>query len=388
MRISLIFTGFACILQGKFGHRFPLMEGHSGLLWGVMLNLSVAASSMGLTYGEIGGGIATGGLLAGITMILISSLNLVPYVKKIFTPMVISVYLFLLTFQLSFVFFKGMLKITDEGTLNIPVTLLSFFTAIFVAVLKVKGNSTVSNFSILIGIVVGWILYALFFPEETQTMGMGDASFSFFPLGMPNLKLGIVLVVYVAGLLNMVNTYSSIPAAAELLNEKPDEKQYKHSFLWTGMFSCFASCFGLVPYTPFTSTIGFLLSTRIYERKPFFIGGACLMVIGIIKPFCSFLATMPVTIGNAVLFVSYLQLFGTALNSITGITFTSTSIFRIAFPVLLGVCLMNTSQDAFSSFPSIIQPIISNGFIMGVIVSIIIEQSMAVQRKTTIKKST
>lgn len=384
MRVSLIFTGIACIIQGKFGHRYPLMEGHSGLLWGVMLNLSLAASSMGLSYTEIGGGIASGVLLAGITMILIAALNLVPYVQKIFSPMVISVYLFLLTFQLGFVFFKGMLKITDEGTLHLPITLLSVIIVIFTALLKVKGNKAVSNFFILIGIVVGWILYAIFFSEDLQKIGMGDVSFSFFPLGTPNLQLGIILVAYIAGLINMVNTFSSIQAAADLFHEKPSDKQYRRSFLWTGIFSCLSTCFGLVPYTPFTSTIGFLLSTRIYNRKPFFIGGVCMTVIGIIEPFCAFLATMPITIGNAVLFVAYLQLFGTALNSIKGITFTSSSILRIAFPVLLGVSLMNTPQGTFSNLPSFLQPLISNGFVMGVVLSIIIEQVWVRQKKTVL----
>lgn len=34
LRCSLIFTGVACVLQGMFGHRYPLMEGHSGVMWG------------------------------------------------------------------------------------------------------------------------------------------------------------------------------------------------------------------------------------------------------------------------------------------------------------------------------------------------------------------
>src|SRR5690606_37448977 len=60
MRSSLIFTGLACLLQGLIEHRFPLMEGHSGFMWGLVLNLSVTASSMGISLTAVGGGIATG----------------------------------------------------------------------------------------------------------------------------------------------------------------------------------------------------------------------------------------------------------------------------------------------------------------------------------------
>jgi len=32
-RSSFIFTGIACILQGVCGHRYPIMEGPSGVIW-------------------------------------------------------------------------------------------------------------------------------------------------------------------------------------------------------------------------------------------------------------------------------------------------------------------------------------------------------------------
>ncbi len=34
LRASLILTGLACIFQAWQGHRFPLLEGNAGLLWG------------------------------------------------------------------------------------------------------------------------------------------------------------------------------------------------------------------------------------------------------------------------------------------------------------------------------------------------------------------
>src|SRR3954463_1926978 len=58
LRSSLFFTGVACIFQGLMGHRYPIMEGHSGLLWGVLLNLGLSAASLGMDYVQIGGGIA------------------------------------------------------------------------------------------------------------------------------------------------------------------------------------------------------------------------------------------------------------------------------------------------------------------------------------------
>jgi xanthine/uracil permease len=371
---SLIFTGLACVIQGLFGHRYPLMEGHSGLLWGVMLNLGLSASAMGMSYSQIGGGLATGILLAGVVTILLVLLNLIQYVQRIFTPMVMSVYLFLLTFQLIFVFFQGMLGITEQGKINIPVSILSLVLVIFVSVLKIKGSKTISNFSILIGIVVGWILFVMLFPNEAEPVVNQGFSIALFPLGTPNLEYGIIAVAFFAGILNLTNTVASIQAAAELFKEVPDQHQYKRSFFWTGFFSIIVSGFGLVPYTPFTSSIGFLQSTQIYKKEPFLIAGGLLSLVGLIPPVTAFLITLPISVGNAVLFVAYLQLFGTAFNSLKGEIFTSNTIFRLAGPLLIGVSLMTISPQAFSDFPILLQPILSNGLIMGVVLSIFLEK--------------
>lgn len=96
-------------------------------------------------------------------------------------------------------------------------------------------------------------------------------------------------------------------------------------------------------------------------------------ILGIIPVLGALLATLPITVGNAVLFVAYLQLFGTSLKSLNGYTFDSKSIFRLAAPVLLGLSIMNLDPVLFTVFPVILQPLLSNGFIMGVLLSIVLE---------------
>ena len=373
LRSSLIFTGIACFLQGWIGHRYPIMEGHSGIIWGLILNLGMSASSLGMSFTQIGGGIASGILLAGIVTIILAAFNLTSVVQKIFTPMVASVYLFLLAFQLILTFFKGMLKIEDDGTLNVAVSLFSILLVLFVSFLKIKGNAFLGNFSILLGIAVGWILYLILFPGETAAKSVSPEGSIFFPLGLPNLEWGIVLIAFLGGMMNLSNTIASIQAAAKLYQDKPEPASFRRSFFLTGSYSVFASVLGLVSYAPFTSTIGFLESTQLFKRKPFLIGGAMITIMGIFPPLVSILVTLPVTVGNAVLFVAYLQLFGTALKSIQGTAFDSKTIFRIAAPLLIGVSIMNTDPAVFRDLSVYISPLLSNGLMMGILLSILLE---------------
>ncbi|XID91074.1 uracil/xanthine transporter [Paenibacillaceae bacterium WGS1546] len=374
VRSSLIFTGIACMLQGLIGHRYPLLEGHSGVMWGLMLTLSISASSTGMSLTSIGGGIATGMLLAGVATAVLGAFNLLASIRKIFTPMVMNVFLFLLTFQLVSIFFKGMLKTSPDGMLDMPVSLFSVGIALFVILLKIMGKA-IGNFSILIGIVVGWVLYLLVFPSA-QSVNVAQSSFSIpiFPLGTPNLNVSIIAITFLASFVNLSNMIASVQAASNLFQRKATKSQLRNSYVLTGLYSIAASVLGLVSYATFASTIGFLESTRNFDRKPFLIGGGLMSLLGAIPLLGGILATLPITVGNAVLFAANLQLLGTSLRGIKGYDFNSVTIHRLAIPLLVGVCMMNLDATLFSGVPVLLQPLLTNGFIMGVVLSILLEK--------------
>jgi xanthine/uracil permease len=290
--------------------------------------------------------------------------------------MVMSVFLFLLTFQLITIFFSGMFKLADDGSVVWPETAFAFAVAVFVALIKIRGSQRVSNFSILIGIAVGWLLHALLF--ETAQPVSADASaslfkISLFPLGEPNLNMPIIVVTFVATFINLSNTITAVQTAGHLYKEEVTPGRMKRSYMLNGVFSMLGGALGLVQLAPFASTIGFLQSTRIFDRRPFLIGGALMVGIGLVPALSGLLATMPVTVGNAVLLVAYFQLLGTSLNSIRGFEFNSVTIHRLAVPVLVGVGVMFVDPSYYSGLPALIQPLLANGFIVGVLLSLALE---------------
>jgi xanthine/uracil permease len=87
-------------------------------------------------------------------------------------------------------------------------------------------------------------------------------------------------------------------------------------------------------------------------------------------------ATLPVSVGDAVLLVAYLQLFGAALTSIEGMTFTYKTIYRLAFPVLLGLALMTIPGSAFSTIPDLVRTLLQNGLVMGILLAMLLENTI------------
>ena len=69
------------------------------------------------------------------------------------------------------------------------------------------------------------------------------------------------------------------------------------------------------------------------------------IVLGLVPVLSHLFSTLPVSVGDAVLFVAYLQLFSGALSNLAGIQFSPKTIYRIATPVLLGIAVMNIPAD-------------------------------------------
>lgn len=369
---SFIFTGAACILQAIFGHKYPIMEGQSGLWWGTILSLSASAASAGMGLSELGGGIATGVILSGIIVAILGALGMGKILNHLFTPVVMSTVLFLLGSQLIMIFTKGMLGITTTGEINLRVAGLSLLLVVLVAGINIKGKGQIGNFAILIGIIVGWVAYSLFFPKA-ETQSVAPQIVQLFPWGQPNFNIGIVLMVVLTGLVNTTNTIGALKGVEPLLNRQTTEGEYRRSFFLTGMNSIVSGLFGLVPYAPYISSIGFLQSTQIFEMAPFILGGILFMSLGLVPSLGHLFSTLPVSVGDAVLFVAYLQLFGGALSNLRGFHFNSKTIYRIATPVLFGISVMNIPAKTFASIPMLIRPLLSNGLIMGILIAVLLE---------------
>ncbi len=374
---AFIYTGIACILQGLVGHRLPLLEGPAGLWWGVILSLAASTQSAGQSLQTLGGNLAAGIIISGLLICLLGILGVGWWLRRLFTPVVTSVFYFLLAAQLSEIFFKGMMGLTDGSSIQPTVALLSLGLVILVLVLNIWGRGLVSNFALLIGIIVGWITYRLLFANQPSTLvPAGSALFAIFPWGGLTISPGILFAIVLTGLISLSNTFASLEGAEALYATPVSAAQYRRSFVITGFSSVVAGVFGLVPYAPYTSSLGLLRATRMLERAPFLIGAALFILLGAIPALGQLFASLPISVGDAVLFVAYLQLFGAALDTIKGMVFSYKSIYRIATPVLLGLALMTVPPTAFSSIPALIRTLVQNGLVMGILVAMILEHAI------------
>jgi len=181
-------VGAACLLQGFIGHHLALMEGQSGLWRGVILSLSVTASTMNLELTTIDDSIAVGVIISGLVVAVFGILSMGEVLKKWFTPVVMFVFLLLLANQLITIFPKGMTGLNIGVSIDVKIACFLFSLAALTILIHVKGKGLISSLDLLIGMTVGWIVAALLFPVEGTETIKTTPFLTWFPWGNPLLS--------------------------------------------------------------------------------------------------------------------------------------------------------------------------------------------------------
>lgn len=271
LQLSFIVTGLACMAQTLFGHKRAIMEGQSGLWWGVILTLCTTAAAQGMPLSVVGGSLAVGIIISGILSAIIGLAGMGPYIAKLFNPSVMGVFMFLLGCQLVGIFLKGMLGIpfgqnSQSATIDLSVSLLSIVIAVIVIIITVKAPSSIRRYGLLIGIIIGWIAYSLFFGQQESggQTAVNSSGIALFPLGKPAWDIGIIITAILTGLLNTANTFGSLKGTDRFYNTPISSTDYRSSFSITGIFIVLAGLLGLVPYTPYGIVNWFSESDRDY----------------------------------------------------------------------------------------------------------------------------
>ncbi|WP_342553020.1 uracil/xanthine transporter [Paenibacillus sp. FSL R7-0652] len=381
IQCSFVLTGIACVIQAGLGHRRAVMEGQSGLWWGVILSLSAAAPSLGISLPELGGSLAVGILISGVITILIGICGLAVPLSRLFTPGVMAVFMFLLGCRLNIIFLEGMLGISpgssaETSAIQPAIFLTAAFVAVITAVLSAKAKPAIAQYALLIGILGGWMLQTAVFPDAGGTPGTGTLDMGWFPLGSPSTRLnaGVIAIAIIAGLINTSNTFGALKGTDHIYEQETSNKQYKRSFTISGVLAVISGLLGLVPYAPYVSSVGFLQQTRIRERLPFVIGGLLFAVIGLIPAVSSLLTQLPLSIGSAVLFVTYLRLLGSSLQYFGQIHMDAANLYRTAAPLFIGIIVMGLPSEFFITLPPLLRPLLGNGLLVGILLALALNQ--------------
>ncbi|MFX3625039.1 MAG: purine/pyrimidine permease [Ectobacillus sp.] len=377
---TLFVLGAAGILQALFGHKLPIQEGPAGLWWGVM---SLYAGLGTVLFGSANETLRVmqyAFLLSGIFSIALSLFGLIERLVKYFTPTVIGTYLFLLVAQLSGSFLKGMAGLTGENTkINGSMLLLSFAIVLFTILLMKLPY--VGPYAVLLSILAGWPLFSIFGFSKPVTPVYDIVQLpSLFVFGMPRMEANMAITVLFVTLLLLTNMLASIRVVQQVLERQniPFEKgRFKQAGMMAGINQLLGGVFSSIGPVAISGSAGFIATSKINKRLPFFLGSALIMSVSLFPGVTAFLAAIPAAVGYAAIYPVFASMVGLAFREYGTVT-DKEKMFRVAgLSLFTGIGVMFVPAQAFSSLPPVLSALLSNGLVLGAVMAIILDASLS-----------
>jgi xanthine/uracil permease len=391
MQRTFFVIGLTSFLQGWLGHRYPLADGPAGIWLGMftVMGTMAGAGEAGLsdTLRVLEGAM----IMAGVIIIVISAFRFLPKILFLFTPLVTGSFLMLLSLQLSGVFFQGMFGIgQDRDALEGKLLTVSVAVFVLVWVLSVWGKGWMKNYAVLIGIAAGWAGFAGLGYDAAAPVSF--SSFvtlpSVFAWGTPVFDPNMILTVLVIVLLLLSNLIASVSAMEQVLSGKNrlESGLLSRSGTVNGVATLASSLFSTVGMVPLTVSAGFVSMTGEKRRRPYL--AACLGVVAIscIPPVISFFAQLPGPVAYAVLLASFGQMFGIGLKGVLKEALDSRRFQILGITMSAGVGMMFLPSEVFQNFPPVIQSLMSNGLLVGMLICLVLEQCWRPRGEESFKK--
>jgi uracil permease len=364
----LIATGLMTILQSLKGHRYPLLEGPSSAL---LLSFIILAP-YGLS--TIEGGI----ILGGIFLILIGTLKWFRWLSPFFTPHVVGVILVLVALSLLpflYPLLIGMGRGHPYGDLLVSGS--SLLIIFFVSFLSHWSRGFLQTASMLAGILLGLILFLLK-GEISLTVVKGSSWFALPSpfLGVwPSFSLPVLLVILCTYLAVMVNTVGSIQGISEIVGKEGLEDRIHRGIGMTGAGGLVAASLGVVGLVSFSISPGVVLISRVASRYVLTMGGAIMIGCAFVPKLWALLTAIPPSVIASVLFVALASQFMAGINvMISGKEkIERRDYFTVGLPILFGATISILPRPFFQLFPATLASLISNGLVMGILSSLLLE---------------
>lgn len=362
MQKIFILMGLTTIVQVLIGHRLPLVIGPaSTLLVGI-------ATATGSSFEAIYTAIIIGG--AGLSLLAYS--GVLDRVHSIFTPRVVAVILILIALALAPVILGLLVKGTPYAFFNLFFALIMVFALITLNKgLKGLAKST----TLLWGIILGSIIYKLMLgislvPDFPKSQWAGNIFLSHL-----EFDLGTIISFFFCFIALIINELGSIESTGQMLKAEHMPKRNRKGIGVLGISNMLCGAFGVIGFVDFSMSTGVISSTRCASRYTLIPSGILLILCALIPGSMGIILSIPGAVMGALLFYVLSAQLSAGLQMLVGAKavhdFSSGVI--VGIPLMIALVISNAPPETFAAGGELLRPLLSNGFVMGLIAVLLLE---------------
>lgn len=350
--------------QILWGHRLPLVAGPAAVL------LVGVVASQGFPLASIYSSILVGGLL----LALVSVSGLFRWLQRLFTPRVVAAVMLLIAFTLTPAILRLLLPAGPVTPLANLLFAIGLLFALFAAYRLLSGlwRSTL----IVWGIVAGTLVHLLLFGSPAGKLALPAIGNCFrgFTFAF-SLDPGVLLAFLFCYLALAVNDLGSIQSLSELLRPNDMPGRISRGITLTGLVNALAGFCGVIGPVNFSLSPGVVAATGCASRLTLLPAAFFLFLLAFSPAAIGFIDSIPdVVIGSVLLYILCAQVAaGLQMLAAGREPFLFQHGLILGLPLLLGTIVAFLPPGILATFPPLLQPLLGNGFVVGVAAILILE---------------
>ena len=389
IQVSLVMSAVTTLIElfpigGKLGSGLPVMFGIS-----FAYLPSMQAIVGGGDIATIAGAMVVGGIVAAVVG------GFVKKIRRFFPPIITGTVVFTIGLSLYptainymaggagntyevVVLRKGLTSALVHGSWQNWA--VAAFTLIVVMVMSNKGKGICKLAAILLGMIAGYIVAAVFGMVDLSEVR--DAAWFSLPRFM---HFGIKFEFSACIALALLFAINAIQAIGDLtattvggLNREPTDQELQGGIVTYGLTNVLSAFFGSLPTATYSQNVGIVTTNKVVNRVVFALAGGFLLLAGLIPKFSAILTTIPQCVLGGATITVFSTIAMTGMKLIASETISPRNTTIVGLSAALGVGI-SQSSSALSQFPESITIIFGKtpvviATIMAVLLNLILPQ--------------
>ena len=390
IQVSLVMSAVTTLIElfpigGKLGSGLPVMFGISF----AYLPSMQAIVGGGGDIATIAGAMVVGGIVAAVVGVFVKK------IRRFFPPIITGTVVFTIGLSLYptainymaggagntyevVVLRKGLTSALVHGSWQNWA--VAAFTLIVVMVMSNKGKGICKLAAILLGMIAGYIVAAVFGMVDLSEVR--DAAWFSLPQFM---HFGIKFEFSACIALALLFAINAIQAIGDLtattvggLNREPTDQELQGGIVTYGLTNVVSAFFGSLPTATYSQNVGIVATNKVVNRVVFALAGGFLLLAGLIPKFSAILTTIPQCVLGGATITVFSTIAMTGMKLIASETISPRNTTIVGLSAALGVGI-SQSSSALSQFPESITIIFGKtpvviATIMAVLLNLILPQ--------------
>ena len=390
IQVSLVMSAVTTLIElfpigGKLGSGLPVMFGISF----AYLPSMQAIVGGGGDIATIAGAMVVGGIVAAVVGVFVKK------IRRFFPPITTGTVVFTIGLSLYptainymaggagntyevVVLRKGLTSALVHGSWQNWA--VAAFTLIVVMVMSNKGKGICKLAAILLGMIAGYIVAAVFGMVDLSEVR--DAAWFSLPQFM---HFGIKFEFSACIALALLFAINAIQAIGDLtattvggLNREPTDQELQGGIVTYGLTNVLSAFFGSLPTATYSQNVGIVTTNKVVNRVVFALAGGFLLLAGLIPKFSAILTTIPQCVLGGATITVFSTIAMTGMKLIASETISPRNTTIVGLSAALGVGI-SQSSSALSQFPESITIIFGKtpvviATIMAVLLNLILPQ--------------